>query len=208
MKRLKTVCSLIERTGVFADVGCDHGLVSKFVLDNNLADVVCATDISEGSLNKAKQLLSNYENVRFYLGDGVQPLIEQGVRVDTAVICGMGGQTIMKILSNDAVIPTLILGAQKNTDKLRRFLLGRGYEITNDVMVEDRGKFYDVIKAEYGKTDCLDEIQMAFGKFYDRKNPDMLTYLSWLEGRLITYKQTEANVKLGEQIREVMKWQR
>ena len=50
--------------------------------------------------------------------------------------------------------------------------------------------------------------QLKFGKFYKNKNADMLVYLEWLSGRLKTYKQTEANVILSEQIKEVEKWQR
>ena len=180
----------------------------KYVLDNGLAGRVYATDISEGSLEKAKALLGSYENVCFRLGDGLAPIIEENVSVDLAVICGMGGQTIMKILSASPAVPTLILGAQKNAPMLRQYLIDNGYVITADVMVEDKGKFYDVIKAEIGAGDKLDEIQLKFGKFYKSKNADMLVYLEWLSNRLKTYKQTEANVILSEQIKEVEKWQR
>ena len=91
---------------------------------------------------------------------------------------------------------------------LRQYLIDNGYTITADVMVEDKGKFYDVIKAEIGAGDKLDEIQLKFGKFYKNKNADMRVYLEWLSSRLKTYKQTEANVILSEQIKEVEKWQR
>ena len=39
-QRLKAVCSLIPQCEVFADVGCDHGLVSEFVLKNKLSKKV------------------------------------------------------------------------------------------------------------------------------------------------------------------------
>jgi len=207
MTRLETVCSLIEKCGVFADVGCDHGLVTKFALDNKLADRIYATDVSESSLFKAKRLIGEGNGVIFCHGDGIKPILSLGDRVDTAVICGMGAKTIMGILAEDDEIPTLILGAQKNAPELRDFLIGRGYRLEFDSMVFDRGKFYDIIKAKKGE-EAITEIQRRFGKFYKVKNPHLLEYLKWLLNRLDGYKATEENVKLKEMATEVMKWQR
>ena len=32
--RIKTLCSLLEDTDVFADVGCDHGYCTEYMLAN------------------------------------------------------------------------------------------------------------------------------------------------------------------------------
>ena len=33
-KRIRTLCSLLEKTDVFADVGCDHGYCTEYMLKN------------------------------------------------------------------------------------------------------------------------------------------------------------------------------
>ena len=53
-KRIDTLCSLLEKTNVFADVGCDHGYCSEYMLKNELCNKAILSDISKGSLQKAE----------------------------------------------------------------------------------------------------------------------------------------------------------
>ena len=73
MDRISAVCSLIRPCDCLADIGCDHGLVAKYALDNGVKEVIAA-DISEGSLKKAKKLLGGYPNVTYRLSDGFDRL--------------------------------------------------------------------------------------------------------------------------------------
>lgn len=206
MKRLDVIASMIEPCSVFADIGCDHGIISLYVQKNKLAERVCACDASEACLNKAKKLLSNYRT-EFFVGDGFVPLEQAGITADQVVIAGMGGELIIKILKACTYKPDLVLGAQKNTDKLRAFLIGRGYKIIKDVKVEENGKFYDIIRAESGESEPLCEIQEKMGVFYKTPNPDLLAYCNFTEQKLKNYKQTDENRKTAELVREVKKWQ-
>ena len=159
-KRLKILTSHITFCNTFADVGCDHGLVSKFVLDNSLASEVIATDISKKSLDKAIKLLGDKPNFTAICCDGFN-----GIKnvVDQAIISGMGGEEIVKILKDAKDIPNrLILSPQKNSYKVRKFLVDNFYKITNDYTIFD-DKFYDIIVAEKGK-DFYTENELIFGK--------------------------------------------
>ena len=72
-KRIDTLCSLLVKTDVFADVGCDHGYCSEYMLKNGLCEKAIFSDISKGSLAKAEELLAEYiEDGRAVsvLGDG------------------------------------------------------------------------------------------------------------------------------------------
>ncbi len=159
-KRLKVLTSYITNCDVFADVGCDHGFVSEFVLKNNLAKTVIATDVSKPSLQKAINLLSNYPNFIAIHCDGFTGVDNQ---VDQAIISGMGGEEIVKILSSTTIKPNrLILSPQKNTYKVRRYLVENGYKILKDYTIND-DKFYDVIVAILGSDKYLED-ELVFGR--------------------------------------------
>lgn len=208
MKRLEVIASLIRPCDVFADIGCDHGLIARYVSDNRLAGRVYATDISAAALRKAEKLLTDCDNAAFLLGDGFAPLDANGISVDEAVIAGVGGELIIKMLSATRSRPSLVLGAQKNADKLRVYLAADGYNITDDVKVSDDGKFYDIIRAERGYMPVPDAIHAFMGVHYERKNPDMAAYCEYLGSKLDTFKKTERNLALAGFVREVKKWQR
>lgn len=166
-KRLREICSHIPESEALADVGCDHGYCARYALENGLAKRVYITDISEKCLEKAKALLKKeIEEGRCIplVGDGLQVLPERC----TALIAGMGGEEIIKILS--AVLPPVfLLQPMKNTEKVRRFLIGRGCSITLDYTFRD-GRFYDLILGGSGKEDRYSEREFVYGRD-NLKNP-------------------------------------
>ncbi len=161
MNRLEVLLSLIPNCNVLADVGCDHGYLSKYALEKKLCKKVIISDISAKSLEKAIVLLKPYgSKVSSYVCDGFK--LYEG-QADFAVIAGMGGEEICLILKGVETLPNgLLLAPQKNNDKVRRLLIELGYKITSDFTFLD-GKFYDVIKAEKGK-DSYTEKEYIFGR--------------------------------------------
>lgn len=165
--RLEIICSHIPRSEAFADVGCDHGYCARYALDKGLAERVYITDISEKCLDKAKRLMmKEIDEGRCIalVGDGISILPEPC----TALIAGMGGEEIIKILS-EKMPPIFLLQPMKNAEKLRRFLVGRGCKITLDYTFED-GKFYDLIAGESTGGDGYTEREYVFGRD-NLKNP-------------------------------------
>ncbi len=201
-KRLLAVCDCIKSCRVFADIGCDHGKVCEYVAKNNLAKTVLACDVSEKCLQKAKQRLKEFDNVSYYVTDGFEGLPQ----VDTAVICGMGANTIIGILSKLSYKPFLILGAQKNVEELRTWLANNGYCVERDFVVEEDGVFYDVICAKEGLSK-IDEIMAIEGFFYKDKDD---TRKRKIEAEIVKYSSlypSEKNKKLLEIAKEAYKWQ-
>ena len=99
-KRIDTLCSLLKKADVFADVGCDHGYCSEYMLKNGLCNKAILSDISKGSLQKAETLLFEYVKegrAVSVLGDGFYGI---GKDVDEVLIAGMGGSEIVSILSD------------------------------------------------------------------------------------------------------------
>lgn len=171
--RLAVIESLIEPADIIADVGCDHGRIAMYCVKNRLANKVIASDISEKCLQKAKQLLSGETGTSFICCDGIC------YDCDQAIIAGMGGRTIIDILSTAKSLPsTVILSPHRDTDMVRRTIIGLGYGIDRDVPLVDRNKFYSVIRGKLGyETKELSELQIAFGLECDKQNVELRDWL-------------------------------
>ena len=166
-KRLKEICAHIPKCKVLADIGCDHGYCARYALEKGLAERVYITDISEKCLEKAVTLLQKeIKEGRCIplVGDGISVLPEPAA----TLIAGMGGEEIIKILS-DKLPPVFLLQPMKNSEKLRRFLIKRGAKITLDYTFED-GKFYDLILGEGEGGDNYSEREYRYGRD-NLKNP-------------------------------------
>jgi tRNA (adenine22-N1)-methyltransferase len=168
MERLNEIFSQIKRAGVIADIGCDHGYISKMVANANIADKIVMTDISEKCLNKARALLKDEIASAKAVSFVTSGLTGIDFKVDEAVIAGMGGEEIIHILEeclSRTGITTLVLQPMKNPDKLRRFLVDNGFFIERDYTFKDGGKFYDLIVAVLnGKKDFYTDDDYEFGK--------------------------------------------
>lgn len=147
--RMKTVAELLGKNKVVADIGCDHGKLSVYLVKNKLAEMVYATDISEKSLEKAKVLCKNegIENVLFYVGDGFNAFNE---KPDAAVIAGMGGEVIKNIISHKNAKTKLVLQPMKDSDVLYKKLVDGGFSINEVRIVREGGRFYEIILADVG----------------------------------------------------------
>ena len=167
-ERLEVLYSLIGSGKTFADVGCDHGYISKAVIDNNKFEKVILSDVSEKSLEKAKELLSQYgDKVEFIACDG---FLGYTTTPDEAIIAGMGGEEIIKILSESKMPESLVLAPQKNTEKVRKFLLENGYRLEKDFTFYTAGKFYDAILAKIG-SDEYSPMEVIFGRDNLKQKP-------------------------------------
>lgn len=149
-KRLCVLCSMIGDCDVFADVGCDHGYCTQYVMEKNLCRVAYISDISEKSLEKAKKLLSEYilaGRVKSVCCSGLEKIPKEA---EFVMIAGMGGEEILGILRNGFLPKKVLLQPMQNVSKVRIFLLESGYSILRDFTFYD-GKYYDVLYAEQGK---------------------------------------------------------
>ena len=132
---------------VFADVGCDHGYCSEYMLENGLCEKAILSDISKGSLEKAEKLLAPYirqGKAVSVLGDGFQGVPPD---VDEVLIAGMGGCEIVSILSDEkhGFMPKrFVFQPMHDGEKLRRYILENGGYIERDFTFKDV-KYYEVI---------------------------------------------------------------
>ena len=148
--RLLACCAFVRPGDRVADVGCDHGYLSIHLLQTGIASHVYASDVRPGPLSSAKRNADLYgitEKIAFFLSDGVQNLPRD---FDTMVCAGMGGDTMISILSaapwlkNDRY--RLILQCQSKTPLLRRYLSENGWAISRETVLRDGRLLYTVME--------------------------------------------------------------
>ena len=169
-KRIDTLCSLLVKADSFADVGCDHGYCTEYMLKNGLCERAILSDISKGSLAKAEALLVPYIRAGravSVLGNGFY-----GVPKDTdeVLIAGMGGSEIVGILSDKkyGFIPKrFVFQPMHDGEKLRRYILANEGYIERDFTFKD-GKYYEVLVGGRRKKDApvqsYTDAEYEFGK--------------------------------------------
>ncbi len=163
---LKQICTLDERLrcaadfvrdgAVVADIGTDHAYLPIYLLTSGKIKYAIASDINKGPLDRAYENAKKYgvvDRMHFVLSDGLSALEPQKHDVTDIVICGMGGELIVKIIDNSPYTRTpgvrLILQPMTFSDKLRAYLVSCGFSIIDERLCEAAGKIYTCLLAEY-----------------------------------------------------------
>ena len=205
--RLERVASNVKCGGVVADIGCDHGFTSIYLIENKMADHVIAMDINKGPLERAKAHVREYnmENaIELRLSDGAKELVPG--EADTLLISGMGGMLITKILndSKDVVddVKELVLSPQSDISLVRKCIHELGFSIDNEEMLTDQGKYYIVIRAVKGKESYNAEEDYIYGKkLLEKKDMIFYQYLLKEKERVNKVLNKLANMTLSDKAR-------
>lgn len=174
--RLSAIADMLGVCDCCADIGSDHGRLGAFLLQTRQCRRVCFTDISASSLDKARRLiglLGLESRAAFCVGDGAGALREA---VDAAVIAGMGGETIARIVENAGekfADTRLILQPNVAISQLRRRLSGGGWAIEDECLVRDGRRIYVLLAARRGAQQ-LDELQCEIGPVLMTRRPALL----------------------------------
>ncbi|MBE5827598.1 MAG: SAM-dependent methyltransferase [Butyrivibrio sp.] len=136
-----------------ADVGCDHGYVSVYLVQSSIAKSAIAMDVRSGPLAMAK---GNVES--FGLSDSVETRLSNGLEklnpkeADALVIAGMGGKLMISILEKKSLselgIRYAVLQPQSDIYEFRQFLRDNGFIVVDERIVFEDGKYYFPIKVK------------------------------------------------------------
>ena len=153
--RLKTIGDLVPLSTYPLDIGCDHALLSIYLVKEKGLSKALASDNKSGPLKKAR------ENVNFYkVSDKVKLIEAEGLDsytegIDTITISGMGGLNINKILDDNRKylknINTLILSPNNYSLAVKRKLLKLGYYIENESLVKEKNIIYEILVFKKGR---------------------------------------------------------
>ena len=187
--RLEAACRFVNSGDRVADVGCDHGYLGIYLLKNNIASFVYASDINEGPLNAAVFNAEKFgvrDKIKFYLSDGVRNIPRD---FDTLVCCGMGGDTMISILEAALWLKEgnyrLILQCQSKRPELRKYLGENGWFIRNETVLKDGRFLYTVMEVVYQPGMELTAGGCHFPPALLRNpTPDVPAFYRWVVGGL------------------------
>ncbi len=169
-RRLQRIADYVTVGKRTADIGCDHGWVSIYLVKNKISPSVIAMDVREGPLNRAEKHVQEY-----HLEDKIETRISDGMaalkpgEVESVVIAGLGGPLMIRILEEGdlvaAELEEMILSPQSELEKVRRFLASKGWKTVREEMVFDEGKYYTIMKVVHGKIEEATLADFRYGKY-------------------------------------------
>ena len=149
--RLSAIADLVTTGNRLVDVGCDHGYLPVYLIQQKKIPSAIAMDVRKGPLSRAKEHIRQYgleEYIQTRLSDGLENL--KAGEGDTLVIAGMGGPLMERILTDGQSVrdsfSELILQPQSDIPHFRRFIQLQGWKIAEEKMVEEDGKFYPMMR--------------------------------------------------------------
>ena len=169
-ERLSSVASMVTAGNCLADVGTDHGYVPIYLYERQIIPHAIAMDVNKGPLERARVHIAEYgfqNKIETRLSDGLAAL--KPGEADSVTIAGMGGPLIIRILSAypevTASLKELILQPQSEISEVRVWLGEQGYEIVEEHMVFEDGKYYSMFKAvKNEKCRALSALECKFGR--------------------------------------------
>lgn len=192
-KRLSAVAALVTDGYRLADIGTDHAYIPICLAGTGRIPEAVAMDVNQGPLFRAEENIRMHgleDRIKTRISDGFASL-EKG-EADAAVIAGMGGPLMIRILREGAeVVSTLkecVLQPQSEIEKVRAFLLEEGFFFLDEDMVEEDGKYYPMMKvkppsdagkaAEDRSGTAWTRTELCYGKLLlMRKNPILREFL-------------------------------
>ncbi len=137
-----------------ADIGSDHAYLPIAAVTAGKCCEALASDINEGPCERARL------NIRHAgLADRISVACRPGLASieefapDTVVIAGMGGEMIADILAASDYPRlsrcTLILQPMTTQEALRRWLYTSGYRISDETVIFDEGKYYQLLSVTF-----------------------------------------------------------
>lgn len=187
--RMQAFADMVSKGSIVCDVGCDHGWVSIYLIQQGIASKVFAMDVGIGPLERAKEHIHSY-----HLENYIEPRLSDGLaslrvgEADCMVCAGMGGPLMMRILTEGrekvGAMKELILQPQSEIAQFRAFLRQEGYCIVEEDMVLEDGKYYPMMKAVPGKSELVrnETEQLIFDTYGElllqKKHPVLQSYIA------------------------------
>ena len=197
-KRLEMLAGMVTPGSRVADIGCDHGFLPIFLVQNGLAPGALAMDVRKGPLEAARGHIGEYG-----LGEYISVRISDGLKeyhageADTVICAGMGGRLMERILTDSMEkakgLRELILQPQSELAEFRAFLREAGFVVLQERAVYEEGKYYFAMKAVYRPDEAQRQVfpereqylRDSFGALLlEEKNEVLERYLVFRQGVL------------------------
>ena len=173
-KRLELVASFVPQGAILLDVGSDHAYLPIELVERGQIEGAIAGEVVEGPYQSAIKNVEAHglkEKIQVRLANGLAAF-EEVDQVSVITIAGMGGRLIATILEEGldklANVERLILQPNNREDDLRIWLQDNGFQIVAESILEEAGKFYEILVVEAGKMK-LSASDVRFGPFLSKE---------------------------------------
>ena len=173
-KRLELVASFVPQGAILLDVGSDHAYLPIDLVERGKIESAIAGEVVEGPYQSAVKNVEVHglkEKIQVRLANGLAAF-EEADQVSVITIAGMGGRLIARILEEGlyklANVGRLILQPNNREDDLRIWLQENGFQIVAESILEEAGKFYEILVVEAGQMK-LSASDVRFGPFLSKE---------------------------------------
>ncbi len=173
-KRLELVASFVPQGAILLDVGSDHAYLPIELVEKGQIKGAIAGEVVEGPYQSAVKNVEAHglkEKIQVRLANGLAAF-EEADQVSVITIAGMGGRLIARILEEGldklANVERLILQPNNREDDLRIWLQDNGFQIVAESILEEAGKFYEILVVETGQMK-LSASDVRFGPFLSKE---------------------------------------
>ena len=173
-KRLELVASFVPQGAILLDVGSDHAYLPIELIERGQIESAIAGEVVEGPYQSAVKNVEAHglkEKIQVRLANGLAAF-EEADQVSVITIAGMGGRLIARILEEGldklADVERLILQPNNREDDLRIWLQDHGFEMVAENILEEAGKFYEILVVEAGQMK-LSASDVRFGPFLSKE---------------------------------------
>ena len=152
--RLNLCASMVRKGKRIADIGTDHAYLPVWLVRAGFVSFALACDIKAEPLSQGELTIKKYhaeDMVKTRLCDGLNAVSPD--EVDDIIIAGMGGETIVHILSEAHWLKdkskNLILQPMSKHELVIEYLYKNGFELTEHKCTVADGKIYTAFTANY-----------------------------------------------------------
>lgn len=139
-----------------ADIGTDHGALPLRLAESGRASFCVATELSAERLRRAARPPAGApwaERIAYRFGDGLAAVRPED-RIDTVVVAGLGGRTIVRVLTAPdlALLAPARLVLQPRTEEaaVRAWLSRAGWRLAAERVSVERGRAHVTLVAALG----------------------------------------------------------
>lgn len=211
--RLKAAADFVKPGGSVADIGTDHAYLPIYLVERGIVEKAFACDVSDGPCEAARRSIAAAglgRQIAVRCGDGLATLAPG--EVQTAILAGMGGITMLEILRRQpavvASLRALVLQPMNAAAQLRIWLNGHGWRIALETLVLEEGRLYEVLRAEPGEAEIIEPILYEIGpRLWEARHPLLRAHVSRLleqAERVLTAMSASERAKRTEKYAQAM----
>ena len=166
--RLAAAAEAIVPGSRVADVGSDHGKLALWLAASGRAAYCLATEETEALLRRVARAPVGApwaHRLGFRSGDGLAAVHPED-RIDTIVLAGLGGRTLVRLLGGSGALRLLplrlVLQPRSEVASMRRWLSDNGWRLISERLTALRRRFHVTLAAERGDdTDLYRDLTLS-----------------------------------------------